>query len=190
MFKIGTGNWTQYRGDGVMEVDFHWAEKGSQWEPKPPYHERMAGVYSTTLRALENAYQNGVERIIFIHGWSTSRPGKETSRSVVRGVMRSKHATPYICRRECIQHETVCVAAIRPREGWCVRQAWLSPTRTTLSAAPSRIEICCRSEICAGAGQSRHLDRERCRVRWCRALARRSRPADDRRGHRCRDRRA
>jgi len=25
--------------------------------------------------------------------------------------MRSKEATPYICRRECIQHETVFVAA-------------------------------------------------------------------------------
>src|ERR1035437_9916430 len=51
---------------------------------------------------------------MFLHGWSTSRPGNTTSRSQVRKLMQSKESTPYIVRRDCIQHDTVFVAAIRP----------------------------------------------------------------------------
>ncbi len=115
MFKRGTGDWTQYRGKGVMEVDFHPEEVDRGWGPRLPYHERMAEVHNTTLAALRDAYESGSKRVLFRHGSSTSRRGKQTSRSEVRGVMRSKEATPYICRRDCIQHETVFVAAIRPR---------------------------------------------------------------------------
>ncbi len=37
-----------------------------------------------------------------------------TARSVIRGLMRSKAATPYIVRNQCIQHHSCFVAAIRP----------------------------------------------------------------------------
>jgi hypothetical protein len=51
---------------------------------------------------------------MFIHGWHTSRVGRTTARSVVRGFMRSKGATSLIERKHCIQHQTVFVAKIRP----------------------------------------------------------------------------
>jgi hypothetical protein len=114
MFKRGTGDWTQYRGEGVKEVDFH-PKEVDRWGPKLPHNELMAQVHNTTLAALKDAYEHGPKTLLFTHGSSTSRPGMQTSRSEVRGVMRSKEATPYICRRDCIQHETVFVAAIRPR---------------------------------------------------------------------------
>jgi hypothetical protein len=42
-----------------------------------------------------------------------SRPGKTTARSVVRGFMRSKEATPFVVKVDCIQHNTVFIAKIR-----------------------------------------------------------------------------
>src|SRR5262249_7335127 len=89
---------------------------GDRDGPRTTYAEKLAEVYHDTLQALEEAYNAGKRFVLFVHGSSTSRRGKETSRSVVRKVMRSKAATPYIIRRECIQHETVFVAAIRQRE--------------------------------------------------------------------------
>src|SRR6266853_5509834 len=109
-FEIGSGGWRQYRGAGVVEVDFHKSEFGPR---EIPYWEAMYEVYDETLAALKSAYEHGVERVLFRHGSSTSRRGNTTSRSVVRGLMRSKEATPYIRRRDCIQHETVFVAAIK-----------------------------------------------------------------------------
>jgi hypothetical protein len=113
LFKTGTGDWTQYRRrDGVTEVDFHRSEFGPR---DIPYWEAMVAVRQETLTALKSAYERGDKWVLFRHGSSTSRLGKQTARSEVRGLMRSKEATPYICRRECIQHETVFVAAIRSR---------------------------------------------------------------------------
>jgi len=74
----------------------------------------MAAVYSDALEALKNAQLNKLDYVVFTHGWSTSRPGTITSRSHVRKLMRSREATPYIIRRNCIQHHSVFVAAIRP----------------------------------------------------------------------------
>ncbi len=111
MFKQGTGDWTQYRTlQPSMEVDFHWLEYGRR---EVPYEEAMAEVWDTALEALKEAQQKGIRYVLFRHGHSTSRPGKSTARSEVRSLMRSKEATPYIIRRECIQHESVFVAAIR-----------------------------------------------------------------------------
>src|SRR5262245_29336339 len=110
MFQDGEGDWTKYRQlPGVVEVDFHYGDYGEQ---RMPLLEAMGGVEFRTLEALKDAYERGVKWVLFTHGASTSRPFKMTARSVVRGVMRSKAATPYIIRRECIQHRTVFVAAI------------------------------------------------------------------------------
>jgi hypothetical protein len=95
MFKKGSGPWTQYRGEGVDEVDFHWADD-NQSGPKSPYEQRMAEVASFTVGALKSAHERCIKYVLFRHGWSTSRGGKSTSRSAVRKVMRSREATPYI----------------------------------------------------------------------------------------------
>jgi hypothetical protein len=103
-------NWTEFRQlPGVREVDLHFAgmpATGNYWE-------NMAEVKEITLRSLQRAQAEGVQFVLFMHGHSTSRMGKQTARSVVRGLMRSKEATPYIIRSECIQHDSVFVARIR-----------------------------------------------------------------------------
>jgi hypothetical protein len=112
-WKVAGGDWTRFRNlpGKKIEVDFHWSESGRE---RRPYYERMDEVHSEALNALKLAQENGTKYIIFTHGWSTSRLGKTTARSVVRSLMRSPEATPYIVRRDCVQHETVFVAAIRP----------------------------------------------------------------------------
>lgn len=106
-------NWTAFRSlPALMERDFHWAgEQGCG-----AYHENMAAVRASALSALREAWENGFQFVLFTHGRSTSRRGKTTARSQVRGLMRSKDATPYIIRSKCIQHPSVFVAAIRPKE--------------------------------------------------------------------------
>lgn len=116
MFRKGQGDWTQYRNlPSVVEVDFH--HDGRRDPRVMSYDEVMAGVRHQALEALKSAYEQGRCYVLLIHGWSTSRIGKTTARSTVRDLMRSKEATPYINRRECIQHESVFVAAIRTRLG-------------------------------------------------------------------------
>ena len=114
-FKKESGNWTQYRQlPRVTEVDFHYSEYGPR---QIPYWEAMDAVREQTIEALQSAQQEGHRYVIFRHGFSTSRPGETTARSQVRSVMRNKIATPYIIRAECIQHNAVFVAAIRPKYG-------------------------------------------------------------------------
>lgn len=111
MFKKGSGDWTQYRTlPALVEIDFHDNQHGQR---KNPYSEAMGTVWDRALEALKKAYQEGKGYALFTHGSSTSRRGKTTARSQVRGLVRSKEATPYIRRCECIQHETVFAAAIR-----------------------------------------------------------------------------
>jgi hypothetical protein len=111
MFKKEYCNWTEYRSlPDLREVDLPFAEE----QPTAPYLENMEAIKTLTLRQLQQAQADGTQHLLFTHGWSTSRLGKTTSRSVVRTVMRSKEATPYIIRKECIQHESVFVAKIRP----------------------------------------------------------------------------
>ena len=96
--KRESGNWTRYREQfpGVEEIDFH-----HEGRRQIPYWEAMEQVYSQALHALEEAYDRGVPYVMFQHGWSTSRLGKTTARSVIRGLMRSPVATPYILRNQC-----------------------------------------------------------------------------------------
>ena len=110
-FKKGLGDWTQYRAlPGSTEVDFHLSERGRR---EVSYMEAMGHVREAALAALEDAHSRGIRYVIFTHGRSTSRPGQTTARSEIRSLMRSPSATPYVVRNECIQHESVFVAAIR-----------------------------------------------------------------------------
>ena len=119
MFKKGTGDWTQYRGPGVREVDFHRAQPKREraFQGRFAFENHMAQVEEEALDALKKAYEDGTEAVLFLHGWSTSRPGRTSSRSVVRGLMRSSKVTRYLNRRKSIQHNSVFRAAIRREVG-------------------------------------------------------------------------
>lgn len=112
-FKIGLNNWIKYRElPNIVEVDFH-PNEGEKWLP---YWERMEEARNRTIAALRKAQKAGKQYVLFTHGYSTSHRGKTTSRSQVRGVMRSKEATPFIIRGACVQQDSVFLAAIRLRE--------------------------------------------------------------------------
>jgi len=112
--KQGRGDWRQYRDSlegPVIEVDFHRSDCGPR---EIPYEQAMSEVESDTLDALKRAFDMGLAHAIFCHGHSTSSLGRTTARSVIRGLMRGAYATAYIVRRDCIQHDSVFVASIRP----------------------------------------------------------------------------
>jgi hypothetical protein len=96
--KPGSGNWTQYRRlPELLEVDLHRCPEDRHPHHLPgyePYEAKMGKVEADALAALKDAYERGLKWVLFVHGSPTSRPGKTTSRSVVRGLMRSKEATP------------------------------------------------------------------------------------------------
>jgi len=103
-------NWVEFRQlPGVWEIDFH--NDGNEYTGS--YWENMKEVWNDTLNALKIAQEQGIQYVLFTHGHSTSHRGVTTSRSQVRSVMRSKEATPFIIRKECIQHYSVFVAKIR-----------------------------------------------------------------------------
>lgn len=113
LFQQGWGNWAEYRQlPRVMEVDFHYTKE--EGYGLGSYYLNMQDAWDRSLRALEEAQREGFQYVLFTHGWSTSRIGKTTARSQVRKLLRSKAATPYVIRRDCIQHNSVFVAAIRP----------------------------------------------------------------------------
>ena len=112
MFKKESGDWVKYRElPNSQEVDLHDSERGPR---DIPYWESMEIVYRKVLAELKTAQRKGIQFVIFTHGSSTSRQGQTTARSQVRKLMRSPDATPYIIRKECIQHNSVFVSAIRP----------------------------------------------------------------------------
>ena len=117
-FKHEGGDWTRYRQlPNLVEVDFHPPDDHFVETPdRLPYWEEMEQVRSATMEALKKAQGAGIDYVLFTHGWSTSRRGKPTSRSVVRGLMRSPEATPFIIRAECVQHRSAFVARIRKRD--------------------------------------------------------------------------
>jgi hypothetical protein len=110
------GNWVLYRARfGLLdddEVDLHFGRRDPAWKR---YDEVMADVELRVRESLRRAQEGERPYVMFVHGYSTSRPGQTTARSVVRGFMRSPEATPFIVRSECIQHPTVFVAKIKPR---------------------------------------------------------------------------
>lgn len=118
-FKRENRKWKEYRTifNIQREVDMHFNDHYYDEDSSreyDSYDSKMARVYDITMDALKKAQQDNLEYIMFTHGWSTSRRGKTTARSVVRGIMRSKESTPYIIKSKCIQHNSVFVAAIRP----------------------------------------------------------------------------
>ena len=111
--KNGFCNWTEFRKlPDLMEVDFHWSDN----ECTGNYYQNMQAVKNRALKSLQQAQEEGKKFVLFTHGSSTSRRGNTTSRSQVRGLMRSKEATPYISRKDCIQHNSVFVAAIKSKK--------------------------------------------------------------------------
>jgi hypothetical protein len=74
----------------------------------------MGDVAELVKAKLMEAQRAGRPYVLFVHGWSTSRPGQTTARSVVRAFMRSPEATPLIQRAGCVQHKTAFLAKVRP----------------------------------------------------------------------------
>ncbi len=114
MFQRRYGDWRQYRSEFGLtehdEIDLHF---GKRDRSQMSYAEAMAGVLQLVIAKLKEAQRSGRSHVMIIHGSSTSRRGKTTARSQVRNFMRSKHATPLIDRKECIQHNAVFVAKLK-----------------------------------------------------------------------------
>ena len=107
-FQKGSGDWKKYRELGTYtECDFHYLEGRN-------YSEKLGQVHGIVMGGFKEAQEKGIEYVIFTHGHSTSGPFKTTTRSIVRHIMRSKESTPYVIKKNCIQHYSVFVAAIRP----------------------------------------------------------------------------
>jgi hypothetical protein len=103
MFKKIEGDWQNLRNlPGLMEVDLHFG-RGRPGE----FWENMAEVADIVEKALRDAQKEGFQYVMFSHGHSTSRPGRTTARSIVRAIMRSKEATPFIIKNQSMQHNTV-----------------------------------------------------------------------------------
>ena len=117
-FNRGTGDWKEYEKLGTfLSIDFH--PPDSQEErlaDMMPFYQRMELVTVRSIATLKEAYEQNIEYVIFRHGWSTSGIGKTSARSKVRAAMKSPEATPYIVRKECIQHGSVFVAKIKPNK--------------------------------------------------------------------------
>jgi hypothetical protein len=114
MFTSYSGNWTDLRAQFNRaredEIDLHFGRR-DRWAMT--YDDAMDGVAEIVLKSLLAVQKNKRPYVMFTHGWSTSRPGKTTARSVVRGIMRSREATPFIERWGCIQHEAAFVAKVQ-----------------------------------------------------------------------------
>jgi hypothetical protein len=114
MFQRRYGDWRQYRSEfGLTELDEIDLHFGKRDRTQMSYAEAMAGTLNLVIAKLREAQLNGRSHVMIIHGKSTSRRGKTTARSQVRNFMRSKHATPLIDRKACIQHDTVFVVKLR-----------------------------------------------------------------------------
>ena len=109
--RLQSGNWTEFRQLPLsIEVNFHNSEGGQR---NVSYDEAMGVVWNKALEAIIQAHRIGLKHVLFIHGFSTSRPGNTTARSQVRKLVRNKEVTPYIVRRSCIQHYSCLVVTIR-----------------------------------------------------------------------------
>ena len=111
--KREKGNWTCYRERFGLsqddEIDLHFGRR----DHNVSYDDAMYEVEEIVKRGLQKARENKRPYLMFIHGHSTSRPGRTTARSVVRRFMRSREATSLVVKSESIQHPTVFVARVR-----------------------------------------------------------------------------
>jgi hypothetical protein len=114
MKRTDNGDWTQFRSlPDLVEVDFHHGRRA----PGLAYWDAMAAVCEDALNAIKEAHAAGRRYVLFRHGSSTSRPGQTTARSQIRKLMRSKEVTPFVVKRECVQHYSVFLVSIRARRG-------------------------------------------------------------------------
>lgn len=93
------------------EVDLHFGRRG----PGVSYDEVMAEIARLVETKVQEAHAKGRPYILFIHSHSTSRGNNTTARSVVRGFMRSREATPYIDRRHCVEHPSAFLVKLKPK---------------------------------------------------------------------------
>jgi hypothetical protein len=112
-FKRERGDWKELRTRFGLspddEVDLHFGRR----ESGTFYGEQFDGLEQRIIESLKGAQARGRPYVLFRHGWSTSRPGRTTARSIVRSVMRSRAATPLIERPKCVQHESVFLAKVK-----------------------------------------------------------------------------
>jgi hypothetical protein len=113
-FRVGIGPWRQYRTQFSLcksdEIDLHFGKRDPS---SMSFEEAMVGVTDLVVTGLKEAQRKRRPYVMFIHGSSTSRRGKTSSRSQVRNFMRSKDATPLIERGGCIEHDTVFIAKLK-----------------------------------------------------------------------------
>lgn len=148
MNRVETGDWTEYRTlPDCIEVDFHYGRR----DLDVPYWDAMADVAENAYTAILKAHALGLRYVLMTHGSSTSRPGQTTARSQIRGLIRSAVMTPYINRRECIQHYSCFVVALKPNPVGARRPSLRCP-----SCRSERIES--RSTV-EGAGYFKCLHR-------------------------------
>lgn len=103
------GDWTILKDMGNMQhVDFNGLEGKN-------YYEKMTRVHAIVMQALKDAQAEGVDYVMFIHGYSSSEPIIGSARSIVRSIMSSREATPFINKKKSIQHSSVFIAAIKPK---------------------------------------------------------------------------
>ena len=109
MFKKIKGDWKDLANTADIKVNLHFGRgEPGQWS------NNMAEVSGIVTKTLRDAQAEGCRYVLFMHGYSTSRPGQMSARSIVRGIMRSKESTPFIIKSQSMQHNSVFVAAIRP----------------------------------------------------------------------------
>jgi hypothetical protein len=112
--KSEEGDWVHYRArfglSDADEINFHF---GKLDHSEGTYDEAMAKIEQLVWGSLSKAQLDERPYLMFVHGHSTSHQGRTTTRSIVRGIMRSKEATPYIVRAHCIQHRTVFITKVR-----------------------------------------------------------------------------
>lgn len=93
----------------ILHVDFHRAGTS----PGVSFEDKMRRTYREARAALRTARSRGYAYIAFTHGGRELPRGRRSTRSVVRGLIRSPEATPYVERSRCILTPAVTVAALR-----------------------------------------------------------------------------
>jgi hypothetical protein len=112
IFQEFTDDWKMLREfQPSIEIDFH-----DEKDREVDYSVAMDRTRDKALKALQCAHQIGLSFVLLKHGWSTSRRGKTTKRSTIRKLMRDKTSTPYLSRRECRQHKSAFLAALKPNQ--------------------------------------------------------------------------
>ncbi len=109
MFIKADGDWEflKYLGK-IYYVDFYLPEGKT-------FYEKMEQSHRIVINSLKYAQEEGYDYVLFNHGDSRSGPVLGSPKSAVRSIMKSKEAIPYIIKKKSIQHESVFLAAIKPK---------------------------------------------------------------------------